>query len=224
MGYYINLENISIDEYKEILKVADLLPSRKVLKNDIDEKFDALKEQQIENVEELRRALSNKSKLQDISKQSGISEDYLKILIREVKSYRQRPNRIQDFPGVSESVIRKLDDLGIRNTLQLFDKILTPQSRRAFSQQTDIRESKVLRLAKLTDLSRIRWVNHTFAYVLLEAGYDRTENVARADYKDLYEKVKKLNEEREIYKGHIGLHDMKLCVEAARDVSLDFEY
>ena len=115
--------------------------------------------------------------------------------------------------------------MGIRNTLQLFDKILTPQSRRAFSQQTGIRESKVLRLAKLTDLSRIRWVNHTFAYVLLEAGYDRTENVARADYKDLYEKVKKLNEEREIYKGHIGLHDMKLCVEAARDVSLDdFEY
>jgi hypothetical protein len=74
MGYYINLENMSIDEYKEILKVADLLPSRKVLKNDIDEKFDALKEQQIENVEELRRALSNKGKLQDISRQSGISE------------------------------------------------------------------------------------------------------------------------------------------------------
>ena len=47
---------------------------------------------------------------------------------------------------------------------------------------------------------------------------------ADADHKELYEKVKTLNEEREIYKGHIGLHDMKLCVDAAKDVSLEIEY
>ncbi|MCK4732829.1 MAG: hypothetical protein KAT65_10280, partial [Methanophagales archaeon] len=69
-----------------------------------------------------------------------------------------------------------------------------------------------------------RWVNHTFAYVLLEAKYDTVEKVANADYKELYETIKQLNDERELYKGHIGLHDMKLCVEAAKDVSLDIEY
>ncbi len=224
MGYYINLENISIDEYKEILKGADLLPSRMILKNDIDEKFAALKGLHIENVEVLRKALSNKSKLQAISKQTGIAEDYLKILIREVRSYRQKPNRIQDFPGVSKHVIRELDKLGMHNTFELFDYVLTPESRSAISKQTGISESEIHRLAQLTDLSRIRWVNHTFAYVLLEAGFDSSEKVAGADYKDLYERVIRLNEEREIYKGHIGLHDMKLCVEAAKDVSLDFEY
>jgi hypothetical protein len=67
-------------------------------------------------------------------------------------------------------------------------------------------------------------VNHTFAYVLLEAGYDTAEKVADADYQELYEKVKKLNEEREIYKGPIGVHDMKLCVDAAKDLTLDIEY
>lgn len=224
MGYYINLENISIDEYKEILKGADLLPSRMILKNDIDEKFDALKELQIENVEVLRKTLSNKSKLQAISRQTAIAEDYLKILIREVRSYRQKPNRIQDFPGISKSTVQELDKLGIRNTFQLFDFVLTPESRRAISKQTGISDSEITRLAQLTDLSRIRWVNHTFAYVLHEAGYDSSANVAGADYKDLYERVCSLNDEREIYKGHIGLHDMKLCVEAAKDVSLDFEY
>lgn len=224
MGYYIDLSNISMDEYKAILKAADLLPSRMILKNDIDEKFDALKEHQIQNVEQLRKTLSNRSKLQAISKQAGISEDYLKILIREVRSYRQKPNRIQDFPDISENVIRKLDGLGIRNTLQLFDHVLTPQSRNVISEQAGMSEGEILRLTQLTDLSRIRWVNHTFAYVLLEAGYNSTEEVAKADYRDLYEKVSSLNEEREIYKGHIGLHDMKLCVEAARDVALDIQY
>ena len=224
MGYYIDLKNISLGEYKEILKSADLIPSRMVLKENIDDIFDAINTQKIENVDELQKALKNKNKLQDFSKQSGIPEDYLRILIREVNGYRQRPNKVRDFPGVSENVILKLEILGIKNTLQLFDKILTPQSRNELSGQTGISERELLKLAKLTDLSRIRWVNHTFAYVLLEAGYDTAEKVADADYKALYETVKTLNEEREIYKGHIGVHDMKLCVEAAEDVSLEIEY
>jgi hypothetical protein len=224
MGYYIDLKNISIDKYRDILKSADLLPSRMILKDNIDDIFNIIKNQKVENVDELQRALKNKNKLQDFSKKSGIQEDYLKILIREVNSYRQSPNKIKDFPGVSENVILKLEKLGIKNTLQIFDKILSPQSRNEISIQTGISQSEILKLAKLTDLSRIRWVNHTFAYVLLEAGYNTVEKVADADHNELYEKVKKLNEERDIYKGHIGLHDMKLCVEAAKDVSFEIEY
>ncbi len=224
MSYYIDLQSISLDEYKEILKSADLIPSRMVLKENIDAIFDAINTQKIENVEELRAALKTKNRLQDFSKQSGIPEDYLGTLLREVNGYRYRPNKIKDFPGISENTILKLKNLGTKNTLQLFDKILTPQSRNELSTQTGISEPEMLKLAKLTDLSRIRWVNHTFAYVLLEAGYDTAEKVADADYKALYETVKKLNEEREIYKGHIGVHDMKLCVDAAKDVSLEIEY
>ena len=224
MGYYIDLQSISLDEYKEILKSADLIPSRMVLKENIDAIFDAINTQKIETVDELQKALKTKNKLQDFSKQSGIPENYLGILIREVNGYRYRPNKIKDFPGISENVILKLENLGLKNTLQLFDKILTPQSRNELSSQTEISEREILKLAKLTDLSRIRWVNHTFAYVLLEAGYDTAEKVADADYKALYETVKTLNEEREIYKGHIGVHDMKLCVDAAKDVSLEIEY
>lgn len=224
MGYYIDLKNISLDEYKEILKSADLLPSRMILKTNIDEIFSIIQTQEIENVDELQKVLRNKIKLQDFSQKSGIEENYLKILIRETNSYRQSPNKIKDFPGLSENVIVKLEYLGIKNTLHLFDKILTSQRRKELSNQTGISEKEILRLAKLTDLSRIRWVNHTFAYVLLEAGYDTAEKIACADYKKLYEKVRRLNEEREIYKGHIGLHDMKLCVEAAKDVSFEIEY
>lgn len=76
----------------------------------------------------------------------------------------------------------------------------------------------------MVDLSRIRWVNHTFAYVLYEAGYDTTEKVANANYKELYEVIKQLNKERKFHPAHIGLRDMKRCVEAAKGLSLDIEY
>ncbi len=35
MGYYIDLEKISIEDYNGILKLADLLPSRMILKDNI---------------------------------------------------------------------------------------------------------------------------------------------------------------------------------------------
>jgi len=224
MGYYINLKSISIDQYKEILKAADLLPSRMVLKENMDINFNSIKSQNIRNVDEMQQALMNKNKLQDFSKQTGLSEEYLKILIREINSYHPTPNNIKDFPGTPGEVIVKLEKLGIKNTLQLYDKILTPEGRSEISIKTGIDRNEMMRLTKLTDLSRIRWVNHTFAYVLLEAGYDTAEKVALADYKELYETVKQLNEERKIYKGHIGLHDMKLCIKAAQDVPLEIEY
>jgi len=203
MGYYSDLKNISIDDYQEILKSADLLPSRMILKNDINDIFKIIKEQKITDVDELQKALKNKNKLQEFSKKSGIQEDYLKILIREVNSYRQSPNKINKFPCISENVVLKLQNIGINNTLQLFDRILTPRTRNEISSQIGISDNEILILAKLTDLSRIRWVNHTFAYVLLESGHDTAEKVADADYQELYEKIKILNEEREIYKGHI---------------------
>ena len=206
------------------MESADLLPSRRILLENLDVNFNRIKEQSIENVDELRIALGSKARLEEFATQSGIAADYLKILIREVKSYRQTPNKIKDFPAVPEDVVLKLESIGIKNTLQLFAHILTPSQRQVLSDQSEVDSHEIMRLTRLTDLSRIRWVNHTFAYVLLEAGYDSTEKVANADYKTLYEEIKTLNDERAIYKGHIGLHDMKLCVEAARDVSFEIEF
>ncbi len=57
----------------------------------------------------------------------------------------------------------------------------------------------------------------------MEAEYDTAKKVADADYKKMYEKIRQLNKERELYKGNIGAHDMKLCVEAAQGLDFDIE-
>lgn len=224
MAYYINLENISIDNYKEKLKKSDLLKSRMILKDNIDSNFKLINNQNINSVDGLLIALKNKKKLQDFSIQSSISEEFLTILIREIKSFRQNPNRIKDFQCIPNQIVLRFEKIGIKNTFQLFDKILTEKSREELSTQTGIDKELILFLTKLTDLSRIRWVKHTFAYVLHEAGFDTAEKVAKADYNNLYETIKKLKQERELYKGHIGLNDMKLCVDAAKEVDLEIEY
>ena len=224
MSYYVELNKISLDDYKEILKASDLLPSRNILKDNVDKNLETIKKHKIQNLEELLDQLKDKKKLIAFSKLSGVSEDYLTILIREIKSYRQNPTKIKDFPDITVDTIKRLEKIGVVNTFQLFNKILTPKERLELSKQTGIAEKEILRLTKLTDLTRIRWVNHTFAYVLLEASYDTSKKVAGADYKTLHNKIRIFNENRKIYKGNVGLHDMKLCVEAAKNVSLDIKY
>ncbi len=216
MGYYIDLKSISIDRYKEILKTTELIPSWKVLEEDIDKNLDIIKKHKISNLDELLTTLKDKTKIQEFSDQSGLPLKYLEVLKRVVSGYRQKPNRIKDFSCVSDDIAQTLEKSGIKNTLKLYDLILTPEKRIDFSKKTGIKQDELLKLAKLTDLSRIRWVNHTFAYVLFESGYDTTEKVAKADYKELYTTVKQLNEERKIYNAHIGERDMKMVIESAQ--------
>ena len=213
MGYYVYLKSISIEKYKKILRKTELIPSWKILEDDIDRNLDILKKYNIRNLDELLIALKDKTKIQEFSKQSGLSP-----------GYRQKPNRIRDFSCLSEDVIGKLDKLGFKNTLKLYDTVITPEKRSEFSKKLGISKDEMMKLTKLTDLSRIRWVNHTFAYVLLESGYDTTEKVANADYKKLYETIKQLNDDRKIYNAHIGERDMKMIIDFAQQLDFEIEY
>lgn len=218
MAYSINLHNITLDDYQTVLQTADLLPSRRVLQEKTEEIFSILKAQGLATLADLQAALRTKPRVQQFAQESGLDEEYLTILIREINSIQPSPNKLADFPDTPAGVVEKLAALGMKNTLQLYDRVLTPADRAALAGEAGVDEDAILRLAKLTDLSRIRWVNHTFAYVLFEAGYDTSAKVALADPEQLYADVKTLNEAREIYKGQIGLHDMVLCVNAAKDV------
>ena len=221
MGYSVDLKNISIDSYKEILKTVELIPSWSVLEKDIHKNLNIITKNNINNLDELLIALGSKDKILKFSKQSGLSENYLAVLKRVVNGYRRKPNRIKDFPCISENIVRKLEEIGIKNTIKLYEEVLTPEKREELSRKTGLADNEIMMLTKLTDLSRIRWVNHTFAYVLLEAGYDTAKKVANTDYQELYETIKQLNEERKIYNASIGVRDMKMLVDAAK--ILDFE-
>ncbi len=224
MGYDMDLEKISIDDYGSILKGTHLIPSWKVLKENLETNLETIKKLGIHNLQELQKTLKHKDRLQQFSQQSGLPEPYLNVLRRMINGYVRKPNKIKDFPETSEEIILRLEKKGIKNTRHLFEKIITRKNRAQLSKQTGISNKQILRLTKLTDLSRIRWVNHTFAYVLYEAGYDTLEKMANANPDQLFETVKQLNAERKFYQAHIGLNDMKMLVESANMVSLDIEY
>lgn len=224
MGFYVDFDSWTLDELKSNLRDAYLVPSRRLLQTGIDPAFAGIKAQGIETVAELFEVLKTKTRLAGFVQKSGVDEDYLRILGTELRSYRARPSKLGEFPETPEKASRRLAKVGVGNAQQLYERALLPIDRARLVKEAGLLEREVTRLAQLADLSRIRWVNHTFAYVLYEAGYSTVEKVAAADYKRLYETIIALNKERDLYRGNIGLNDMKLCVTYAAQLSIDMQF
>lgn len=153
-----------------------------------------------------------------------MSGDYLTILLRELNSMLQKPNKIADFSGVARETINKLEKIGINNREKLYNKVITKSDRQKLAEQTEINDKDILELTKLTDLSRIKWVGVTFARMLYDLGVDTAEKVSKSDPVDLHSMINRLNKEQSIYKGEIGLNDIKIVVNAAKEIPLEIEF
>jgi predicted flap endonuclease-1-like 5' DNA nuclease len=79
-------------------------------------------------------------------------------------------------------------------------------------------------LTKLADLSRIKWVGVTYAQMLYDLGVDTVEKVSKSDPIDLHARINKMIKEKDIFKGAIGLNDVKILINSANDLPLEIEY
>jgi hypothetical protein len=112
MGYYVDLSQISLDQYRHKLEVTYLVPSRIILKERLEERFGYFKNLGIKNLNELIQTLRNKKRFIELSKVGIFSGDYLVILLRELNSIHPKPNKISDFKGISPETILKLEKSG----------------------------------------------------------------------------------------------------------------
>lgn len=224
MGYYIDLEKISIDDYKTKIESAYLPPSRMILKEQLDERFGYFKSAGIQNLQELMHHLKKKDKLHTLQITGCFPGDYLTILLRELNSLLPKPNKIDEFSGISSDTIRSLEKVGIKNTQHLFNKVINADDRKNLSEQTGIPEPEILELTRLSDLSRIKWVGVSFARMLYDVGIDCVEKASKCNPEKLHAEINRINKEKQLYKGQIGLNDIRIFIEAAKDVPLDIKY
>ncbi|NJK95141.1 MAG: hypothetical protein HC905_09720 [Bacteroidales bacterium] len=99
MGYYLDLGSIGLDNYKEQLRNGYLIPSRLLLKENLDERFSIFRDAGIKNVFELQKALRNKTIFSQFSAEASMSEEFLTVLLREINSLQPKPNKIKELPA-----------------------------------------------------------------------------------------------------------------------------
>jgi hypothetical protein len=224
-NYFLDLSTFSLETLKGRIKTTRLPPSHEILRVNIDERFKILAQNGIENLEQLQSELKSKSNMQSFADGTGLPLDYLTVLRREVNSYQPKPIRLRDFPGVDPKVVSKLEQIGIKNTLQLFPKVLNPRDRSELALETGIEDADILDLTKLTDVARLKWVGPKFARLLVASDYDTVERVANSDYEKLYRDLMRINETTNIYQGSLGMDDLKDWVNVVvQDVSQVIQY
>lgn len=223
MNYSIDFTKITLDQYKKDIIKKNFIPSRQILRDQAEIHFNAFKKAHIQNLNQLFSAISDKKTRTELLKDTLISDEYLVILLRELKSIQSKLMKLTEFNWIDKSTIDKVEKAGILNTKTLYEKLGKKSERKQFSKEHGISEKEIVELVKLSDLTRIQWVNSTFAHVLYEAGFDTVDKVAKADYQNLYDKVTLKNEELKLYKGKIGINDMKLCIEGAGFIDAEIE-
>lgn len=212
--YYIDLERYSLQKFKLSLQKRDMIPSRVVLKEEIEERFEILNDNGIKNLKTLIDTLKTKEKIEMFSKKTGLSIDYLSILKREASSYLPKPIRLKDFAGMDSKDIESLKDTGINNTRQLFNKGITGEQLNQLSQLTSIPMERLTELASLSDLARLYGVGPVFARIIFDVGIKSVKTFVKykaEDFINIYEnKTQK--------KADFGVNDIRFSIELAKEL------
>jgi hypothetical protein len=215
-SYHLNLRDISLEEYKRTLAAAELIPSRRLLKQEIDERFSRLKAQGISNLDEFVAAVKSNEKIAELSSKTDLPVEYLTLLRREVNALLPKPRNLRDFPGIEAVAVDKLAAGGIRNSKQLFERTLNADQRTRLARQVGMEVDSLLEIVKLSDLSRIYGVGPVFARLLYEAGVESVEAVARADAPRLFDKLAKAYLAAGNARVDFKERDIAFCIQMAR--------
>ena len=214
--YEIDLHKYTLHKFKQSLQHRDLIPSRTMLKDDLESRFNILDNCGISNLKELTDALKTKQKIERFSKDSGLTIEYLTLLNREVKSYLSKPVRLDKFAGVSEEHIEKLDRAGIRNSKVLFLQAQDKDGRERLSEETGIPIDALNELVGLSDLSRIYGVGPVFARMIYDVGVTSVHgftNYTAEDFIRIYEKQTQK-------KADFGPGEIQFSLELAKELGI----
>ncbi|OHD55759.1 MAG: hypothetical protein A2Y33_14060 [Spirochaetes bacterium GWF1_51_8] len=210
-SFYIDLKAYPVEKYLRVLDGMEMIPSRMILKEDTAARFGLLKNEGIDHLEQLSAALKNPDKISALAKKTGIPEEFLAVLKRELSGFQRPPSLLKEFPGIDPDVIERLEEHGIKNAKQYFEAALTRQDRIALAERYEIGYDTVLDLAKLCGLSRLYGVGPVFARMLVESGTDTTSKVAECDPSALFIKLMKINDEKGYTKAKFRVKDMEFC-------------
>lgn len=217
--FHIDLDEYSLQRFKNDLATREMIPSRVSLKDDLDARFEKLEIYGITNMNELIKALNSKDKIERFSQETGLTKEYLTLLNREAKSYLPKPIRIDKFPGISINASTRLEAVGIRNTRQLFDQAWDKKVRESLAQKTEIPVELLDELVCLSDLSRAYGIGPVFVRMLYDVGIKTIKEFVEYTAED----VIKVYEENSKKTADFGVNEIQFSLDLAKELETPVE-
>jgi len=215
MSYYIDADEVSLDELRKRIESTDLVPSRASLLDEITNKMKTLESHGIQTLAHLRTELKTPRRLDAVASATGIDPQYLILLRRETESYFPKPFTLKEFDWLPKEEISRLEESGIRNTAALYEATASAESRAELISSTGVDAEVLDALTLLADLTRVQWVSPTTARMLVAVSCNNASKLAAADAGELCASLERINAGDRYFKGKIGLRDIKRLVHAA---------
>ncbi len=215
MNFTVSLEKVSIVNYKTFLKGIMLIPSRKMLQQNIDADFSKIQASGINNLSELEKALSSPQKLKDFSGKTGVDMDYLVLLKRELGCLEPKPVLLKDFPIGDGTVAEALLQAGIKTSKDFYAIVEVPENIGGIARIGSVSVDKAYELFCLCKLSRINGIGAAAAKCFFDAGFMSPEDIAKEKADEMLAKISAANEGNRYYKAKLGLKDMQFCIDYA---------
>lgn len=213
--YSIDTSLISLEEFRKLTANRRMLPSRVVLHEKMEERFDLLQHSGMDTLGDLLRILGSKSKINKFAIRTGLSEDYLVLLKREAGSYVAKPFPLSSFPGIPFEYLELLKSKGVISTKNLFEQVHDDKQQVELAANTGIPAYRLKELFTLCDLSRITGVGGIFARVLYEAGIRSSKDFANSDSASLLKSCQLVIEKHGYKVGKLGEEDMNYGIHYA---------
>jgi hypothetical protein len=224
--YNMDLELFSLAQLQQLCEAGDLLPSERILGEEVAARFAVLESMGITHLAGLTRALSTKKKLQRFSQQSGLPVDYLTILRRRAGFYAPRPVQLAQLPGIDPEHVACLAGLGIKDSRQLFGRGRSERDRELLAYLAGVPDNAILELVKLSDLVRAPFVGPVYARLFYEAGFDTLEKLAASAPEELVAGMHAANEEKKLTRAALptSAAEMASFLEIVRMIPFVVEY
>ncbi len=212
--YYLDLEKYSLQKFKENLQKREMIPSRVILKEDIEGNFKIFDLHGIKSLKALLDLLKTKPKLEKFTKTTGLSINYLTVLKREAGSYLPNPINLRKFPGIEPNTTEALEKVGIKNTRQFFNNVNNEIELDSISQKTSISIDKLNELASLSDLARLYGVGPVFARIIYNSGIDSVESFTKYTADEFI----KIYEKETRKKADFSIADISFSIDLAKEL------
>lgn len=217
--YNLDPGQMTLDHFKELTRNKRLVPGRVALQDQMDERFGILERSGVESLGDLLRLLNSRSKIEDFSRKSGLSADYLVLLKREAGSYLAKPFPLSDFPGIPYEYTESLKSKGLKSSRDLFENLQSERQQVEIAAGTGIPVYRLKELFSLCDLSRITGVGGLFARVIYEAGIRSLSEFAQTEAPSQVMKYRSVIKKFNYPTAIPGMDDIRYCIDYARIIA-----
>ncbi|GAB1268043.1 hypothetical protein NBRC116493_12960 [Aurantivibrio infirmus] len=133
-------------------------------------------------------------------------------------------SKIEDIEGIGPAYAEKLGNAGIKTIEGLLKEGAEKSGRKSIAEKSGISDTLILNWVNKADLCRINGVSTQYADLLEEAGVDTVPELAQRNAANLTEKMKEVNDAKNLVRKVPSLSDVEKWVNQAKDLPRAVNY